>query len=241
MSNIIYDNLIYCFVYGVKSYEDKDEDEEDEIVNINLKKDLLKRYQITETFNALKEKLKLKNIPIEDFLKNDIETLIYRKYHYDYLEDDYKLFICKNNKDCEIIEEIENEEEHVFKKYNKRYNKINNLEKVVSFRTNHKLISCMKFSYNCAIGVVNDILCNYYDNIIFLMNNDDKDYSFYNESELKIFFVCVDIRLNEYNKMILEKCLKNKNNEELVEKYKNKVILNKELFINNCYTKYYGR
>lgn len=39
---------------------------------INLKKDLLNRYQITETFNALEEKLILKNISYKDFLKNNI-------------------------------------------------------------------------------------------------------------------------------------------------------------------------
>ena len=100
IQNIRYDNLVYCFKFI--NTED----------NIDLKQELIKRYQINDNFNSLLDRLEHKLITFDNFL--DEEHIIELK------NDEYKVFICKNSVDCKIIDDLEcnQEKEYIYEKYN---------------------------------------------------------------------------------------------------------------------------
>lgn len=80
--------------------------------------------------------------------------------------------------------------------------------------------------------------------IFDIINNSNNDLIIrpYNESAIEInkddinkYFICVNIDIIRYNDKLFNKCLQHKDNEELIKKYKNKMIYNKDICIENCY------
>jgi len=72
---------------------------------------------------------------------------------------DYKVFICINDDDCKIIEDAEciQEVEYVYENYHKNFNKIDGLEEVLTFKTNHNFIEFMTFNIYSIFDIVNNL------------------------------------------------------------------------------------
>ena len=191
VQNIRYDNSVYCFKFI--NTED----------NIDLKQELLKRYQINDNFNSLLDKLEHKLITFDNFLDED--HIIELK------NDEYKVFICKNNVDCKIIDDLERnqEKEYIYEKYNKTYNKIDNLEEVLAFKTNNDFIEFMTFEFYSIFDIINNL-----DNDLTIIRPYYDKTSDNNTNDLNKYFICADINLVGYNKMLFNKYIKNKDDKK---------------------------
>lgn len=211
VQSIRYDSLIYCFKFINKE-------------NINLKQELLKRYQINDTFNSLLDRLEHKEITFDNFLDED--NVIELK------NNEYKVFISKNRVDCKIIDDLEcnQEKEYIYEKYNKTYNKIDNLKEVLAFKTNNEFIEFMTFKFYSIFDIINNL-----DNDLTIIKPYYDKTSDINTDDLNKYFICADINLVGYNKMLFNKYIKNKDDKKLIETYEKEIIYNKSVFIFNCY------
>ena len=209
-----YDSLICCFKFNTS----RD--------NIDLKQELIKRYQINDSFNNLLDRLKHRNIKIEDFLNEDnvIETK----------NEDYKAFICINNNDCKIINDLEciQEVEYIYGKYHKNYNKIDDLDEVLTFKTNHNFIKYMNFDIYSIFDIVNNLNS---DNDVIVRPAYLRAVDINQVDNLYDYFICIHINLFEYNDEIYNKCIENKDNKELIKEIKKNLLRDKFDIMYNCY------
>ena len=80
--------------------------------------------------------------------------------------------------------------------------------------------------------------------IFDIINNLDNDLtiirSYYdktsdNTDDLNKYFICAEINLVGYNKMLFNKYIKNKDDKKLIETYEKQILYNKSDFVFNCY------
>lgn len=208
-----YDSLICCFKFNTS----RD--------NIDLKQELLNRYQIDDEYNSLIDSIESRLIRFEDFLDED--NVIKLK------NGDYKVFICINDDDCKIIEDAEciQEVEYVYENYHKNFNKIDGLEEVLTFKTNHNFIEFMTFN----IYSIFDIINNLNSNNDIIVRPDCMRAIDINQDNLNDYFICINIDLFGYNDKLYNKCIENKDNKELIKEIKKNLLKNKNDVINHCY------
>ena len=141
--------------------------------------------------------------------------------------------ICINKDDCKIIDDLEciHEVEYIYEKYHKNYNKIYELDDVLTFETNNEFIEFITFDIYNIFNIVNNLNS---DNDVIVRPDYLRAVDINQEDNLYDYFICIHINLFGYNDELYNKCIENKDNTEFIKEIKKILLRNKFDIMYNC-------
>lgn len=139
------------------------------------------------------------------------------------------IYIYINDFICNVIISIEtlNYKKHIFEKYNKIYNKIDNLIKYEVFKTNSNFLKYMNFNY----GNIFEIMQYSGLNSILLIHPLIDYINLIKDNDMTHEYIYAEINLYKYNQSIIDKIIENKNDEEQIKRYRKLIINEPKLMI----------